>query len=426
MITGPNPSRRRLRRARWLGHALGLAFGFAFGLGLSPLGASVAEAHGDQFGAAQLSVNPDDTAELWALIPSFGLVHSRDGGAAWAWTCLAGFDTTRAYAVLSVGSGFALVTTTDGVVRVGEDCEHTLLEGIPGFGGPLARDGDEALVGVSGTEQGGVYRCTGNLCAPTQLQGPQLFVKSLLATDRGFLATVVEGESFAATLWSSPDGDRWTALAGWPDGSLDPTLFFAREDTVLLWAHPRDEGGQPALLRSDDGGLHFSEVYSTGSSSDPVAGFAAVDGGETLLLGPGAGQTLRSTDDGRSWSDVSGEAPEVVCGESVGDETWICTDHVQDGVSIMVTEDARTYVPVACLEEATPAACAEATCEDQLLAYTYSAISGGGRCDIILRPDPPDEGSDGCGGRASLLLWPIGLWLRALRRPRRDDRRPSA
>ena len=387
-----------------------------------------ASAHGDSFELVRLTARPDAPAELWGMVEGWGLVHSEDGGAAWSWLCEEAVGSTALYDVLAWEAGSALVGTAEGLSLVDESCTGQSVASLPeGFVLSLARYGETALVGIIGTESGGVYRCDDTGCAATSLVGAGVFPKSLVVDGNTAWATVVhtgEDEGLAAELWRSDDGADFVVAYAWPDGDVDPRVIHADGERVYAWLRPRQDDREPGFVRSTDGGASFSTTFETGYYTDPAPGVLVRDGGETVLLGSWFGaRTWRSTDAGLSFEEVSLDAPALRCGLDLPDRSLICADHLVDGFDVAATTDGMEFSAELCLEEVGPADCVAETCEPYVDAWRGAAALGGGKCDPAADTgtpdDPPPCGCASSEGGLPLLALGAAVLLRARRGPPR-------
>lgn len=93
-------------------------------------------------------------------------------------------------------------------------------------------------------------------------------------------------------------------------------------------------GEQGLLLRSTDGGNHFSQLDS------PYAGsfFTAVTAGDTLIVGGLKGNAFRSVDGGANWTKVSGLPPvNLLFARGLSDGGWL---FVNQGGQLLVNSPA--------------------------------------------------------------------------------------
>lgn len=385
---------------------------------LFALASTQASAHSSSFGPTKLRSLPANPSELWAVAEGWGVLHSATGGDAWTWLCEESLGTTTAYDVLPWEPGVALVATTTGIVRVGADCSATPLTGLPeGFVLVLERWADKAVAGWIGDGVGGLYTCDGSSCTATEVVGAGYFPKSLLADGDTLWATIVQTDTLSAQLLQMTTSTVVVAQE-YPDGDSDPRVVYANGDTVHLWVRPRTDAAVPDYRISLDAGRTFRSTFSTGYFTDPVPGVVVRDAGNTVLLGSYYGaRTWRSDNAGQDFTEVSGDLPAIKCGLDLDGRTLVCADHLADGFSVAVSDDGRTFEPLACFEDVLPAECAAGVCADALTAWTSAAAYGGGECDVATETGTPDE-SDACGcdkSTAIVLLFPLVAMFR--RRP---------
>jgi hypothetical protein len=389
-------------------------------LGLAGLlvGADPAAAHGLAFGVSHVSVAPDDGATVWAVVDGWGVVGSRDAGATWSWVCEEALGDSPVLAVLArtgtrEGHARAWVGTRAGILALDDACSATLVPGLPpgSYVAALAQhplDASKAIVLATGP-QGGVYDCVDTGCVATGLVGEGMYPKSVIVDESGAAwVTTVAADTLEATLWraapasSGAEPSTWEARARWPDGNVDPRVLEVRGERVLLWERTRAEGDTPRLVRSEDGGATWTQVLAHGTWTYAAPGLLRV--GETVLLGSVLGaRTWRSADDGRSWTDASLTLPAVRCGVVTRDpasgpdappRVWTCGDHLADGFDLATSTDLATWAPVACLQQAQVATCAESACTPFVDLYAEAGALGGDACE-------PDTGgavdaSPGC------------------------------
>ena len=372
--------------------------------------------HGTGFGLSR--VRPVDEARWWALVRDLGPVYTDDAGATWAWTCPDALGYSRIYDLLPTDEGL-LLAGIEGV-SLHSDCGSTPLSGLPvgALADHLAPTPDGFVVAALGVEAAGLYACTLAGCAPSDLIGPENYVKSVLVADEGLFATAVTDADLSSGLYASEDGRTWEARYTWAPGAVDPRLLLADGPRLFVWAQPRAEGASGSLLRSEDGGRSFVSVLSGGALGDAIPGMARVGGGARLLIGLAGGQTWESEDQGQRWQDASAWMPEVACAAEVGESTLVCGDHILDGVDLFITRDGDTFTPASCLEEAAPGPCAGEACAAEAPGYQSAADLGGGRCEEARRrPDPapaaPPAEKGGCAGVLPLLLLPLARRRRA-------------
>ena len=385
----------------------------------------LAAAHGPTFGSSAVSVNRADTAEIWVLTDAWGLAHTATSGGTWEWLCEESIGTEHAYSLLAWGEGAAILGTREGVTVVDRSCGTTPVTGLPEatFVPTLAPYEDGYLALGVAADVSGVWLCDDAGCTATDLTGDGLFPKSARADGGRAWVTVVYEADLSAALWHTEDGATWSLVHAWPDGDTDPRVLAADGDNLLIWRRTRSEDDTPELLTSHDGGLSFRSVFETGSFTDSTPTLLVLP--DQLLLGSDAGaRTWRSLDAGETWADVSNDVPAVRCADVVNGVAWACGDHLQDGFDLARTTDGGTWFPVACLEQALPASCAEGTCAPLLSAFQAAGAYGGGRCDTIVTPPVPLPAPDpacGCAGDPSAGAW-LGVWVVGLARRRYKPR----
>ncbi len=379
----------------------------------------LALAHGDGFSSAAVAIHPDDPDQIWLLTEQWGLGRTADGGETWEWLCEEALGVENIYGILATTPGEVVLATRTGLRRVASDCTGSAVGGLPDelFVPGVAAYGAGFLAMGIGADEGGLWSCNLGGCAPSELMGAGVFPKSILADQGRVWATIVHVEGLGSELWRSDDGMAWTRVYAWEAGDTDPRVLYADGDRLLVWRRTRTADDAPGLLVSDDGGASFRTVLTDGYYTDQAPALLVLDG--VMLLGSEQGaRTWRSEDGGETWTDVKDEVPAVRCAITVGGVGWACGDHLFDGFDLSRTEDGRTWVPVACLEEALPSTCSAPTCDPLLSAYLTASAEGGGKCDtIILPPEPLTEDADvpcGCesGGGAAALLALLSGWRR--------------
>lgn len=393
---------------------------------------SPAYGHGESFGATAVSVSRDDPSEIWIVADGWGLAHTIDGGESWGWLCEEGLGDTDLYGVLATGAGTAVVATRNGLLTVGADCATTVQAGPPeGTNFPVVARYDGGWLGLGYTAaEGGVWACTADGCAASDLIAPSLVPKSALSDGTRAWVTVVYADTLVSELWRSDDSLHWTLAHTWPSDT-DARLLSAEGSRLLVWRRTRTGDHTPGLLISDDAGATFTSTFEAGWYTDSTPGLIALDG--ALLLGSVQGaRTWRSEDQGNSWVEVSRDVPSVRCGDSVGGAGYACGDHLQDGFDLSRTTDGHTWFPLACLEDVLPAPCVAGTCDPLLSAWQLAGSYGGGRCDTIIVPPAvvTEDPTCGCGsGSGSDAAWLVvglaGCGLGGARR-RRGPNPPGA
>ncbi len=385
--------------------------------------AALAWGHGNTLTTLQIAAAPDAPEELWVLTDGWGVLHTSDLGVSWTWHCEEPLGGATPNALAALAGGSVLLAENDGVRRLDAACGVARVEGLPAGAAALEAAGwrGEGWVGVLGGTEGGLYRCDRERCAPTALvggEGARRYVKRILSDEDGLWVSLLDESTHQYALWFSADGEHFEELAAWSDS--EATLVLGAGALVLVWLAPHD-GSDPFLVRSADAGGSWETVFSGNLMDDGVPG--AVEHRGQLLLGSELGRTWISTDDGRSFTEVSSELPAVRCSATSGGVAWICADHWADGSGTAYSLDGRSWLTGGCLEAATPAECSEDTCTDPYDAWLAAAEGGGGSCYA-----PPPPPAPGCGGASWLGLGPwaaVGL-RRRLRPGLRGERNRAA
>ncbi len=379
-----------------------------------------ASAHGDAFGVEQIAVAPDDADAAWVLVSGWGLAHTDDRGATWAWVCEEALGGDTVLAVLAAPGGGAWASTRGEVLHTTDGCAWAAATGLPegGFVQAFARHGDAALALVTAAEGAGVYRCEGAVCAATGLIGVDAPKSIVVDGARTWVTTVAP--DLTATLWTTTDLRTWTAARVWTGNLLDPRVLDADGDVVHVWERARSQTATSGLLRSADGGRTWDRVLTAGIAGDPPPGWASV-GARRFLGGVNTARTWVSDDDGVCWTEVSADAPAVRCGD-VGPDgaAWICADHLQDAYDVTITEDGWRFQASECLQAATASACNASVCDAYAPLYAAAGGDPDAACAVALTLPPIVEDPTGCAGAPWLVG--LGLGWRALRRRHRPSR----
>ncbi len=238
----------------------------------------------------------------------------------------------------------------------------------------------------------------------------------------------------AMTLTESPL-DLHGGTEGWISAvdPTDPEVVYVRSfaDDPLRGRGP----GATLLLRSADGGAHFTEVTRT---TGAMRGFAlSVDGRTVWVGGPDDG-LLRAVDGG-AFERVSGV--QVQCLRWHAGSLYVCGNHVIDGFNLARSDDGgRTMVPLVDFRTlGAPAGCAAGTAVRDVCAPTWATVRSGFGVEsdagldagtdagttARLTADPGGCAVGARGGRANVGAWLLGLLVAAGRRRRRRDYRAA-
>ena len=176
----------------------------------------------------------------------------------------------------------------------------------------------------------------------------------------------------AMTLAESPL-DLHGGSEGWISAvdPRDPDVVYVRSfsDDPLRSREP----GATLLLRSSDGGAHFTEITRTAGA---MRGFALSGDGRTVWVGGPDDGLLRSVD-GAAFERVSGV--QVQCLRWHAGALYVCGNHVIDGFNLARSDDGgRTMVPLVDFRRlGAPAGCAVGTPVRDVCAPTWPTVQSG-------------------------------------------------
>lgn len=323
------------------------------------VGAMPASANGRFPTAQDVVIGPGPRSDVIVLRTTFGLVVSRDAGATFHWMCEAQIyrplppsgDVDPSIAIAADGSvvfGFTrgIHLSQDGC-QIASDAaardhyiadlttdaagEHVFaIESDFGMSNHVLRADSGSLrferlgVGVAGVT-------FTNLDVAASLPG-RLYAS-------GFDAITRTPRFFR----SDDDGTTLVPLA--PDfGSAEDAWLSGVDPTNpdVIYVRSFIGTASTALLRSDDGGAHFTRVATTRGM---MLGFALSDDGRTVWIGSHEEGLLRSDDRGRSFAPVS-ELPTLCLRQHAG-VLWACTDWTRRPFALGRSRDGgRTFEPV--------------------------------------------------------------------------------
>ncbi|MBK6529802.1 MAG: hypothetical protein IPN17_22610 [Deltaproteobacteria bacterium] len=323
------------------------------------LGAAPAGANGRFPTAQDVVVGPGARSDVIVLRTTFGLVMSRDAGATFHWMCEA-----------QIYRPLFLTGEVDPSIAVAAD--GSVVYGFP-QGIHLSPDGcrvarDPAAMGhhiadlttdPSGERLFAIESDPGGVNHVLRADARTLLFERLGAGVAGVLFTNLdvaasrpgrlyasgfEAGTRAPRIFRSDDGgatlvplspDLGPADDAWLSG-VDPT------DPEVLYVRSYMGGVSTALLRSADGGAHFTRVAST---RGPMLGFALSDDGRTVWIGSAEDGLLRSDDRGLSFVQVS-NLPTLCLRQHAG-VLWACSDWTRRPFALGRSRDGgRTFEPV--------------------------------------------------------------------------------
>jgi photosystem II stability/assembly factor-like uncharacterized protein len=405
--------------------------------------------------AAQLVIDPVAPEHL-ALMTTFGVLDSRDGGASWQWICerAMGYQDYEPAIALS-GSGSLVVALADGASVSSDLCSWQPARGVE----------DRAVQDVSiaaaarrvvvvscdvaalscryheSSDGGATFAAVGS-DLPAGFQATTLDVAPS-DPDRIYVAGVYDdGGGFDAVVVRSVDrGESWTVHPLPPrDAASGPFLAAVHPtDPDRLYLRLDVEPGR--LVTSGDGGASWTAIFE---GAGALTGFAlAPDGGEVLVGGFLDGLWRADTATHR-FDRVSDLGPE--CLRFGGDALYGCFNQGQFGFFVGVSNDAgasfEPLLDVRCVEQL---ACASETPTGELCPADWPAVQNtiaagncpgqGGAGGSPVVPDAgssPPSPSNGCGCRAASgdargsLLFAVALAALRRRRSRSPEDRFAA
>ena len=437
-------------------------------LGLLAIGAltTIAEANGRPPGTSTITFQPGRESTVYAGM-SFGLLISKDNGATWSWMCEDalpyGGMYDPDYALLDSGTVFA--TTFDGLKENRDGCVYgpTVLA-PPGpdlkFFSTITRGPDNALyVASSDPTDSKIYKSTDEgVTFPTSsnpgVLGEWYLTLEVAPSDatRLYLTSFrfVQGPNGTEKrffLYKSTDGAMtWTSLPvtdfTLKSNSQLEIVGIAKTNADLVYARVvlEDNAMSDAIYKSTNGGANWTRIYGMPAS----LAFVVRANGHLVVATKATGSFL-STDQGSTWSPLTG-APHINClAENRAGEVWACTQNYgaagvpKDGYGIMKSTDLVTWSPLLRYEDITaPVACAETTLQYQKCDRPANGFAGWcGLCEQ-LGCDPkrtcappaddapvgkPKDGGGCCdardGGVTTSLFATVSIAILGIRRRRR-------
>jgi hypothetical protein len=419
-------------------------------LALSTLGtASPAGANGRFPRAQRLLEHPQDARQL-VLAATYGLLVTGDRGASWRYVCEAAYGTTDLpidALTAFTAEGALLAGIYSGVSRAErEPCDFVRTlgrnnrEAVPDFALAASTAGRVLAIQVAIPEQGEPYsqlyrsdddgRTWQPLAEPlpAALQTPltidvapsdskRVYVSGLGPDDQGVLLRSDDaGESFEVlAIPTDPLQFEHPYIAA--VDAEDPERIFLRTDVWTYDAATGSTTASDALLVSEDGGEHFSELLREGGK---LFGFAfSPDGGE-LLIGYGdpleaGGNRLTEPDALGIYRGPKTGGPLVkILAGSVGCLSWteqgiyLCTHEIDTGYSLGLIGDATFDLrappevePLLVLADVRgPVVCP--TCSNGAVCQVYwlPTCQSWGRTDCVELDAPVCESDGGAAGQA--------------------------
>jgi photosystem II stability/assembly factor-like uncharacterized protein len=131
--------------------------------------------------------------------------------------------------------------------------------------------------------------------AATALPVQRMLFNTLARSSAGMVA----GGELGTLLFSADDGRSWQrARVSAERQALITQVLFDKDGR-----HGLAVGHEGWILRSEDGGLNWSELHFDDGHGEPLMGIAQLPAGRMLAVGA-FGRMLRSDDQGRSWQRV--------------------------------------------------------------------------------------------------------------------------
>lgn len=272
------------------------------GASLTP---AISQANGRYPAAQYFALGEGDAAQRMAIVTTFGLVLSTDGGRTWHWSCEEALDYSGQFdptvAITSNGS---------------------LVVGLP--------DG----VSVAQTDWCGFARPAGFVREP---------VADLSSAGGVVVAMTTPSLGEQAIYRSDNHGMDWRRMWGRAE-FYSHTVDVAPSDTQRVYATAWLRGARPALFRSDNGGSVMNEI-----SSDFAGGYIAylawIDplSADSLLiradLDPMGTQLLRSTNGGRALTRILSAGSPLIAVTAAPGGTRIWASSTNLGERIQRTVD---------------------------------------------------------------------------------------
>jgi hypothetical protein len=333
---------------------------------------SRAQANGRFPKAEGIVTVPGGDGRAMALVATFGVLWSKDGGASWRWICepALGFSGTWDPPVVMTKDGRLWVGLPDGLRVTTDGCDA---REIPELHGELVADlslepGGERVVAVTSTpdKPAFVWRQKANGVYARLGKGVERFAFDTIdvaASDESRVyatAAPVAGGGRRAHFFRSKDGGATLEeldVALEKDGRLFLSAIDPKAPDRVFVRHANELGTD--LLVSADGGRSFKRVLHTASS---MFGFAASADGGAYWAGAGdaAEGIFRSRDRGETWEVASRTS--VLCLHADGPRLFACSNPYTKGgwAAAVSTDGASTFHPLASFDEvAGPIACAK-------------------------------------------------------------------
>lgn len=343
------------------------------------LATSSASAHGRQPSLGQVAFDPADPAHL-VVRGTWAFLTTHDEGASFQWTCATAIDFDRTIEdprVAVMASGRVLASTFDGLSRSDPSgCSYDLATD-PAVDGLLVIDvendpfdphgawiatspGDRANTIVHTSDEGETFELRGTFPRGTLLERVVPAPSDPMRVYASGVVLATATEPRRAYVWRSSDGGRTFDATEIPLIDVDRTDYGERNVHVLgvdptsadiVYARTVrriTDMMEERLLRSEDGGVSFTEV----ARMPEITGLATDDAGH-VWTGSWYGGFYRSSDRGLTFDTVD-SALRIRCLSYRPGELWICTDDVVGTFALGRSDDlGDTVVPLWHFEDAT-------------------------------------------------------------------------
>ncbi len=350
----------------------------ALGLALTP---SISLAHGREPSIGELAFDPVDPDHI-VFRATWSFLATHDRGASFTWTCARaiGYDRTIEDPPIVVpASGRVLAGTFDGIsISDPSGCDYQLVTD-PAIANLLIIDlaldpfdphvvwaatspGDRANTIARSADEGETWEALGSFETGILLERLVLSPSDPMRMYASGVALRTATTPRQAFVFRSTDGGHTFDRTEVPLIDVDRTDYGERNvhvlgidptnpDVLFVRVTRRPTDMMPErLLRSDDGGLSFTEVLQI----PDITGLAISEDGANVWVGGWYGGLLRSVDHGLTFDPLD-PALRVRCLAYRPGELWVCTDDVAGDYAIGRSTDLGvTVVPLWGFVDATP------------------------------------------------------------------------
>ncbi len=362
------------------------------------LAPGLARANGVFPTAAQLVVDPDDAAHL-VVVATYGILSTRDGGAAWDWTCeeAAGYSTGY-HPPIAITAGGAILAGAVGLrIARGEACDWASAPEIgDGFVVDVSAEKADPSRAVALVSRGAGV---GNEVWQT-VDAAQSFAQAGVALPSNLLGATIDVApsepqriyvsglvgspgSLKGTLARSDDGGQSWSLHPVPGADASQSPYIAAIDPASPdRVYVRLTGAPGRLLVTEDGGGSFAEVF-TGAGF--LRAFALSPDGATVIVGGDTDGLWSAPAATLAFTPLSAVGARCLAWTTAA--LYACSTETKDGFVVGVSTDGgATFAPLlhqACIRG--PLGCAAGT-------------AVGDACPAAGPTGAAQIGATGCGG----------------------------